>query len=268
MGGVGLTVEVIKGCFGYSSEAKIFEDLNFKIDRYEILSILGPNGCGKTTLLKCILGTFNLTDGMIRINGKDLSELKNVRNGLNVGYVPQNHQTAFPYTVLEMVLMGRARFIGTFSTPKDEDLEIAKESLQILGVSHLEERSFPELSGGEKQLVLIARALASKANILIFDEPTSALDYRNQYAILEVLRKLTREYGFTVIMTTHHPEHALHVSDKVLLMDNTKNIIFGSVDDTLTDENLQKAYGMNVKVISIPCGEDNLKGIFPMIKSL
>ena len=263
-----MTVEVINGCFGYSSKSKIFEDLNFKIDRCEILSILGPNGCGKTTLLKCLLGTFNLTGGIIRINGKDLREIKNVRNSQNIGYVPQNHQTAFPYTALEMVLMGRARFIGMFSTPKDENLEIAKESLQILGVGHLEDRSFPELSGGEKQLVLIARALASKAKILIFDEPTSALDYRNQYVILEVLRKLTRKCGFTVIMTTHHPEHALHISDKVILMDDTNNIIYGGVNETLTDENLQKAYGMNVRVISIPYGEDNLKGIFPLIKSV
>lgn len=255
---------MINGCFGYSPERNVFRDLNFKIDRYEVLSILGPNGCGKTTLLKCLLGTLNLTAGIIRVNGENICRSQNARNNSNIGYVPQNHQTAFPYTVLDMVLMGRSRFIDLFSTPNDNDIKIAKESLQILGASNFMDRSFSELSGGEKQLVLIARALASKANILIFDEPTSALDYKNQYVILEILRKLTHEYGLTVIMTTHHPEHALHISDKVLLMGS--EIIFGDVNETLTDDNLQKAYDMDVRVISIPVGERKLKGIFPIFK--
>ena len=230
------------------------------------MSILGPNGCGKTTLLKCLLGMLNLKEGEIHINGEDRGKIKREGNSLNMGYVPQSHQMVFPYTVLEMVIMGRARYVGMFSTPTSKDVEIARESLKMIGISHLEERAFSEISGGEKQLVLIARALASEAKILVFDEPTSALDYKNQYLILEILHKLTHERGLTVIMTTHQPEHALYISDRILLMgSDEESSIFGETSTTLTEDNLRRVYKIGMKIVSIPHGKDHLKGIIPII---
>ncbi|KUK44449.1 MAG: ABC transporter ATP-binding protein [Methanothrix sp.] len=259
-----MTVEVVNGRFGYSKSSAVFEDINFKVGRGEILSILGPNGCGKTTLLKCLLGLLNLTGGEIRIGGREPGEAKRDNGGSHIGYVPQNHHTAFPYSVVEMVLMGRARFIGTFSAPSERDVKIAKDCLEMLKIGHYGERDFPELSGGEKQLVLIARALASNADVLLFDEPTSALDYKNQYAILQALHSLTRERSLTIIMTTHHPEHALYISDKMLLMGEGRSI-FGEVSEAFTEENLKQVYGMEMKVVSIPHGEDQLKSVVPII---
>lgn len=260
-----MRVKVVKGRFGYSKGSTVFEDINFEVGRGEILSILGPNGCGKTTLLKCLLGLLNFTGGEIHIGGHESGEVKKDNLGSHIGYVPQNHHTAFPYSVTEMVLMGRARFIGTFSAPSEKDVEIAKDCLEMLNISHYGKRDFPELSGGEKQLVLIARALASNADVLIFDEPTSALDYKNQYAILQALHKLTREKDLTIIMTTHHPEHALYISDKVLLMGEGRSI-FGRVSDAFTEENLKHIYGMEMKVVSIPHGDDMLMSVVPIIE--
>ena len=261
-----MAVEVIDGAFKYSPGYEIFKGLNFNINSGEILSILGPNGCGKTTLLKCLLGILNLRKGEVYINGKNIGKIKKAGSTPDVGYVPQSHLMVFPYTVLEMVIMGRARYIGMFSIPASKDVSIAKESLKIIGIGHFEKRAFSELSGGEKQLVLIARALASEANILIFDEPTSALDFKNQYLILELIHKLTHERGITVIMTTHHPEHALYISDKVLLMgSDRRESFFGDVYEMITEDNLGKIYGINAKIVSIQHGKDNLKGIIPII---
>ena len=265
MGVVGLLVEVLNGSFEYSPKSPIFRNLNFNVDKGEILSILGPNGCGKTTLLKCLLGMLDLKEGEIRMNGEDMRKHKG-GNSLDIGYVPQSHEMVFPYSVLDMVLMGRARYICTFSMPTSKDVRIAKESLKMVGINRLEGKAFSEISGGEKQLVLIARALTSEAKILMFDEPTSALDYKNQYLIIEMLHKLTYERGLTVITTTHHPEHALYMSDKVLLMNGDgENSIFGDADVVLNEENLKRIYRINVKFVSIQHGESYLKGIIPVL---
>ena len=245
-------IKVIDATFEYSQNSNVFSNLSLRVNDGEVLTILGPNGCGKTTLLKCLLGMLNLKKGDIYING-------------DIGYVPQSYQIVFPYSVIDMVLMGRARYIGMFSTPSSKDVKIAMESLQAIGISHLEKKAFSELSGGEKQLVLIARALASEAKVMILDEPTSALDYKNQYHVLELIYKLTQEKGLTVIMTTHHPEHALYVSDRILLMNKGSKSMFGSVDEILTEDNLSKVYGINTRIISVPHGKDYLKGIVPLV---
>lgn len=254
-------VEVIDAAFEYSPKTKVFSNLSLKVNDGEILTILGPNGCGKTTLLKCLLGMLNLKQGEIYINGKKATGV----NFHNIGYVPQIYQIVFPYTVIDMILMGRARYIGMFSTPSSKDVKIAKESLKTVGISHLEKRTFSEISGGEKQLVLIARALASEAKMMILDEPTSALDYKNQYHVLELIYRLTHKKGLTVIMTTHYPEHAFYISDKILLMSKNDKSIFGNMNEILTESNLSKIYGINTKIVSIPHGKYDLKGIIPII---
>jgi iron complex transport system ATP-binding protein len=259
-------LEMINGGFGYHRDPMVFQNLNFKINNGEIMSILGPNGCGKTTLLKCLMGIMELTQGSVLMDGHEVPKAPDRSAGQNIGYVPQNHNMVYSYTVLEMTLMGRARFIPIFSVPSSEDVKIARASLKMAEIGGYEDRIFSELSGGEKQLVLIARALASDAEILIFDEPTSALDYKNQYMVIKLLYKLAKERDHIIIMTTHHPEHALNLSDKILLMNGSKYCQFGDTSSIFTKENINKLYGIDVEIVSVLNGENRYKGLVPLIR--
>ncbi|MDD3574658.1 MAG: ABC transporter ATP-binding protein [Methanospirillum sp.] len=259
-----MNIEMKNGMFRYGTGKTVFKNLNFNVNNGEILSILGPNGTGKTTLLKCLLGMHQISDGSVIINGLEQDKAK---KNYHIGYVPQLHQSAFQYTVLEMVLMGRTRFIRRFSSPSHDDWNYAHKSLEKVGMEGFADRIFSDLSGGEKQMVLIARALASQADCIIFDEPTSALDYRNQYHVLDLMISLKREENLAIIMTTHQPEHAMYLSDKALLMDRDGNSCFGESDDVLSENNLNATYGMNIGIFSIPHKNAHLKAIIPLVSN-
>lgn len=261
-----MIIEVKNAGFGYDGRSNIFEDIGFSVEEGEILSILGPNGSGKTTLLKCLNGLLNLREGEIYIEGKKLNSLKRDEVGKKVGYVPQTSALTFPYTVLEMVLMGRAPHLGLFSSPSAKDVEIAKEAIETLGISHLMYRPYSQLSGGEAQLVMIARALAAEPKALLLDEPTSHLDLKNQMIILNFLEELAREKGIAIIMTTHFPDHALSISGKTLLMSNKKTNVMGKTEDVITEYNLKDVYGLDVRIISVKEGENNTKVVVPLRK--
>lgn len=245
-----MIIEVINATFGYKVAHKIFENTSFSVSKGEIFSILGPNGCGKTTLLKCINGLFRLRKGKIYIDGMGIGALKRSDISKKVGYVPQRQDWTFPYTVLDMVLMGRAPHLRLFCSPSNEDIELAWKAIESLGISHLANRAYPNLSGGEAQLVLIARALAADPLVLLLDEPTSHLDFKNQMVILNVLYKLAKEKNIASIMTTHFPDHALSVSDKALLMGNGKGDLTGCPAAVITEENLKNVFQMNVRILS------------------
>jgi iron complex transport system ATP-binding protein len=262
-----VVIEVKNAEFGYFGGSNVFEGARCLVKEGEILSILGPNGSGKTTLLKCMNGLFKLRKGQVYIEGKRLSSLKREQVGKKVGYVPQAHVSTFPYTVLEMVLMGRAPHLGVFSSPSAKDVEIAKEAIEMLGISHLMDRPYSQTSGGEAQLVIIARALAAEPKALLLDEPTSHLDVRNQMVILNFLEELAREKGIAAIMTTHFPDHALSISDKVLLMNGEKTSMVGNVEDVITEYNLKKVYGIDTRIISVKDGRNNTKVVVPLRKS-
>ena len=185
-------------------ETWIVRHLSFAIARGEILAVLGRNGQGKTTLLRALLGLQPLSEGTARIGG-------------SVGYVPQRASLPFAYSVLDVVLMGRARHLGMFAAPGKADHAAARAALQALGMLGFATRRIDQLSGGEQQLVLIARALASECDALILDEPTSALDFRNQDLVLSTIRQVSRQHGLTVVFASHYPQHALHVGDKAPL---------------------------------------------------
>ncbi len=221
--------------FYYIKDKWIFKNYNVNIKKGSITAILGPNGKGKTTLLKTILNLEKPKEGKIIVNGQ-------------ISFVPQLFQTTFSYRVLDMVVMGRAKQIGLFSTPSKEDENLAIEALKKFNLEDFAYKSFSQLSGGQRQLVIIARALVANAQILILDEPTSALDLKNQMIVLEWINKLSRE-GLTIIFTTHHPHHALHIANKTLLMLDSENYKFDNTKEVLIEENLYKLYEVPMKHI-------------------
>ena len=214
--------------FYYQAENFLFQQLNFELNKGDILAILGQNGCGKSTLLDLLLGIHRPIQGKIEVYQ-------------SIGFVPQFFSSPFAYSVLDIVLMGRSTHINTFAKPKPHDYQIAMQALDYLNLTHLENREFASLSGGQRQLILIARAIASECKLILLDEPTSALDLANQNTVLSLLQQLVKEHKLTIVFTTHQPNHAVAVANKVLLM-NKQNVLFGLTDDVLTAENLTQLF--------------------------
>ncbi|MBT6543837.1 MAG: ABC transporter ATP-binding protein [Rhodobacteraceae bacterium] len=230
-------IRVEKAAFRYRDDW-VFRNVGFELAKGQTAAILGPNGRGKTTLLKSIVGLLPLATGTAETYGR-------------IGYVAQKNDLAFSYRVLDIVVMGRAAHVGMFRTPGLKDYRIARETLERLGISGFAERIYTQLSGGERQLVMIARALASECEILILDEPTSALDFSNQALILEVLGRISKADGLTVLMTTHVPQHAQQLADMVLLMKGAEDQDWGFAADMLTEEKLEALYGVPVKSFEV-----------------
>ncbi|MBN1222955.1 MAG: ABC transporter ATP-binding protein [Candidatus Aminicenantes bacterium] len=257
-------VEVKNAAFSYDSKSYIFENTTFSVNRGQILSILGPNGCGKTTMLKCIDGLFQLNRGGISIEGKNIKAMKRNEIGKKIGYVAQKQDMTFPFTVLEMVVMGRAPHLNVFYSPSEKDIRIAKEIIESLDLSHLEDRPYTNISGGQAQLALIARALCADPDVLLLDEPTSHLDFKNQRIILKVLDRLCREKGITVIMATHFPDHALAISSRALLMNHGKAAIVGDTANVITEGNLRDVFEIDVRILTYKASKNLGKTVVPL----
>ncbi|OYQ89563.1 iron ABC transporter ATP-binding protein [Wohlfahrtiimonas chitiniclastica] len=232
---------------GYGKKV-IAADLNLALPNQAVTCLLGGNGCGKTTLLKTILGTLPAIDGAVLINQKPITTYSHAALSRLMAYVPQAHHHVFPFTVEEVVLMGRTAHISWHATPKAADLAIAHEYLERLNLSHLRTQAYTELSGGQRQLVLIARALAQKPAILIMDEPTASLDFGNQLKVLNHIETLKAE-GMSILLTTHQPEHAAHISDHVVLFHQGKIIQAGTPQDCLTASHLATLYDLPMDTI-------------------
>jgi len=215
------------------SDKPILEGYSLSVEKGGVLAILGANGVGKTTLLNAIIGLRKPASGRVALAG-------------HIGFVPQLFHAAFAYTVADIVLMGRARHIGLFGSPSAEDYRVARKYMGVMGVGALEHRPFNELSGGQRQLVMIAQALSSECEIMILDEPCSSLDYRNQSIVIETLRALNRDMGLTIVFTTHAPQHGLEIATDVLLMMDRRSYRHGSVEDVLTAESLTELYGVPI----------------------
>jgi iron complex transport system ATP-binding protein len=211
----------------------ILEGYSLDVTKGDVLAILGANGIGKTTLLNCVVGLRKPDSGSVKHTGL-------------IGYVPQLFQATFAFSVLDIVLMGRARHLGLFGAPRRADYEIAERYLALMKVDHLRDRPFNALSGGQRQLVMIAQALASECAIMVLDEPCSALDYKNQAIVIATLRRLNREMGLTIVFTTHAPQHGLEAASHVLLMNDRRRYRHGPVAEILTAENLSSLYDVPI----------------------
>jgi len=236
--------------FAYNGGKKVFEGLAFDTRDNDFLCILGPNGCGKTTLLKCVAGMFKLDRGDVLLDGISIRSLKRAEVAAQLGYIPQEQTVSFPYSVLQIVLMGRTPYLDAFSSPSAEDYKIAEEAIERVGISHLKHKRYTQISGGEKQMALIARVLAQQPQILLLDEPTSHLDFRNQTLVLGIIRQLADE-GLAVIMTSHFPNHAFAYAGRVALMSEGRLIAQGPPEEVVTDESLRAIYGINVNIFTV-----------------
>lgn len=235
--------------FGYDkSQAAVLHGLSLDIPPGSVTAVLGPNGTGKTTLLHVILGLFAPQAGTILIEGNKQSSYSRRQMSRLIGLVPQSEYIPFEFSVLEFVLMGRAPYLGPFDMPSELDRQIALNALQVIGLEHLAHRPTPALSGGERQLAMVARAIAQKPRILLLDEPTSHLDLSNRDRILNVLKKLVSD-GVTVVFTTHDPNLAAAMADRIVMMRKGAILAAGPTATTLTSENLGRTYGIPVQVI-------------------
>jgi len=234
-----LTVENLR--FSYQNCRPILTDISFSLPRGEVLCLLGPNGTGKTTLLRCLLGLNHRKGGQILWQEQNIDKFSSRQRARVMAYVPQSSALTFPYEVCEIVMMGRVPHLSYGSSPSQKDRQFAMEMLRLLGIEDMANKLFQRLSGGEKQLVLIARALAQQADLLVLDEPTASLDFSNQARTLKLIRRLA-ERGYTVLMTTHSPDQAFLAATKVLMLQNGLVFASGSPNAVITSENLSSLY--------------------------
>ena len=256
-------LEVRNGGFSYGRDKHILKDLSFSVQSGELMAILGPNGAGKTTLLRCIMGMLKWSEGMSLLDGEDIRTIPASKLWQKLAYVPQAKTASGAFTVFETVLLGRSSRLNVFSAPKKEDIKKAEEALEKLGISALADRKCSELSGGELQMVLIARALAAEPELLILDEPESNLDFRNQLIVLDAMTALARD-GMAIIFNTHYPAHALSRADKSLILSKGGSYVFGETAEVLTRGSIRSAFGVEAAIGEIETDESILRDIVPL----
>ncbi len=244
-----MSLEIKDLHFSYG-EHEVLKGLSFSAEYGELLSVLGPNGVGKSTLFRCILGLLKPQSGQCLIDGKSTSGLSAKELASHIAYIPQSHYPTFNFSVMDMVLMGTTAQINAMSVPGKRQVKLAKEALKRLGIAHLAKRGYTNISGGERQLVLIARAIAQQAKILIMDEPSANLDYGNRTRVMQTVKNLARE-GYTIIQSTHDPDQAFLYSDKVLAIHDGQILACGNPGDTINSALISKLYGVDVEVCSL-----------------
>jgi len=260
-------VRVEHAVFGYGPDV-ILRDLSFEVAAGEILCLLGPNGSGKTTLFRCLSGSLRLRSGAIWLGGTDVATIKPLALARLLGVVFQEHAPPFPFTVLDVIRMGRAPHLRFFASPSAADTAIAEGIVARLGLTHLAGQPYTLVSGGERQLALIGRALCQEPRILLLDEPTSNLDYRNSMLVVRTVTELARS-GLTVIMTTHAPDQALLLDGKVALLRDGSFVAYGAAARELTSGNLQRTYDMDIEVASayVPRIGRSVRVVVPVVET-
>lgn len=236
--------------FHYDPDKTILNNLSFSIDKGSITAILGPNGTGKTTLLHTILGLLAPQAGEIWIDGKNLHAYKRDELSQVIALVPQSEVVPFNFSVIEYVLLGRTPQLGFLDMPTQADVELVEETLSLLELDHLKMRPVTELSGGEQQMVVLARALVQQPKVLLLDEPTSHLDLSNKGRLLNILQVLAQR-GVTIVFSTHDPDAAAMIADHVILLKSGAVLDAGKILSVLTSEKLTETYGTKVKVLTI-----------------
>jgi iron complex transport system ATP-binding protein len=226
--------------------------LDLSVQAGSVTCLLGPNGIGKTTLFKTLLGLIPALAGQVKIDGQALAGLDRAAIARQIAYVPQAQIAEFPYAVLDLVVMGRTVHIGAFGAPRPADYDIASAALDALGIASLADRDSTRISGGQRQLVLIARALAQQTPIIVMDEPTASLDLGNRIKVLDTIRGLASS-RLAVVLSTHEPEHAFVVADRVAILGKGR-FVSGPVEAVITSDELSRLYGIALKVERTPSG--------------
>ncbi|MBV8032224.1 MAG: ABC transporter ATP-binding protein [Betaproteobacteria bacterium] len=219
------------------------------------MCVIGPNGGGKTTLLRTLLGLVPSLAGEVLLEGRPLASLPRAAVARQLGYVPQGAAAYFAYSVREFVLMGRTAHVGVFSSPTRKDLSVAERALESLGIAALAEKPVTEISGGERQLALVARALAQEPRVLVMDEPTASLDYGNQVRVLGRMRALA-EQGIAVLFSSHDPGHAFLAAGRALLLGEGRVLELGAPAEVIREDSLRRLYGVSVRIVQSPDGRN------------
>jgi len=255
-----LKLIINKLSFNYKSVAAL-KDVELELGLDEVLGIVGPNGSGKSTLLKCIDRILKPNQGAVLIDGRDAANIGLGELSKIIGYVPQSSTSTFPFTVFDVVLMGRRPYIRW--SVSESDKEIVAEILKFLGISELAARHFNELSGGEQQKVIVARALAQQPQILLLDEPTSNLDIKHQLEVLSIVKSLTRSRQLSVIMAMHDLNLASRFSDRMLMLKHGCIFAVGTPESVLTEENIESVYGVKSHVTNSVLDKPQVTPIAP-----
>ena len=245
----------------YSYKDFSVEKISFEAKKGSMTTILGPNGSGKTTILKTIFGLLKSKEGSIYIDGRGLCSLTQKEKAKLMGYVPQTHNPSFPYSVIEVVAMGFAPLLSPLDLPSKEHYHKAFETLKLLGIESLKDKPYTSLSGGQLQLVLIARALVRKPDILLFDEPIAHLDFKNQIIVLNLIKKLTQKEKICAIITLHDPNLTLLYADKVVLVSRGKLVKYGKPKNVITKNTINEVFQLNVEVVNV----ENRTFVIPII---
>jgi iron complex transport system ATP-binding protein len=243
------------------TERPVVSDVSFRVAEGSLAVLLGPNGSGKTTLFKCIAGLWRYGSGTVMFDGRDIMGMNFRERASMLAVVPQDHTPPFPYTVFQAVLMGRAPHVGLYAAPSPADEEAAFQALRTVGIAHLADRSYTRVSGGERQMVLIARALAQDAPIILLDEPTSHLDFRNQHLVLETVQRVAADKGLTVLMTLHDPNLTACFAHQVIMLRGGVITADGEPDRVLSEANLGLLYNFDVGILN----SDGRRLIYPRL---
>jgi iron complex transport system ATP-binding protein len=225
----------------------VLDDVSFSVKEGDLLAVLGPNGVGKSTMFRCILGFLRNYSGEILLNDVNIKTLTHKQIAKQIAYIPQSTHPVFNYSVLDVVLMGVTNQLSLLSAPNQDHINEAYSAMQSLGIAHLRDAGYGEISGGERQLTLIARALVQKAKVLIMDEPTANLDYGNQFRVMCRISDLAKE-GYIIILSTHNPDHAFLYANRVLMIQGGKVIADGCPDDVLDAKLIKDVYNVDVHI--------------------
>lgn len=244
-------IEALNVGYWYRNGQWLFRDMSFSFRPGTISAVLGVNGSGKTTFLRSLCGIIPPREGHFSVDGV-------------IGYVPQAQFADHAYRAIDMVLIGRSRYLGRFGSPGSADIERALECLRDVGMAAFADARYDQLSGGQRQLILLARALATDCVGLVLDEPVSALDLANAGIVLRLLRRLAAERNLTILFTTHHPDHALSIADDALLLLGGAKHVYGPIGEVMTEENLSKLYGVPVRRVSLTADDERIEAVIPL----
>ena len=255
-------LEVKDLSFSYGSR-RVLDQVSFTACTGEVIAVLGANGAGKSTLFKCILGLLKPSSGNIFLSGKDIRKLTRAEIAEKAAYIPQTETPVFNYTVFDSVLMGTTGTLSPLKIPGEKQKNRTAKALEMMSISYLKDRGINEISGGERQLAFLARALAQGSRLLLMDEPTANLDYGNQQMVMNRVRKLA-EQEYTILLSTHNPEHALQYADRVLVVKDQRIFAYGRTGEVLTESLIRKVYGIDVVITEAEVGGKKINSCIPI----